>query len=68
MERHITSRIHQTPSRRYAYVPRFTAVRPLIAPARAQVMRSLSSIRGNRPHCATTNTIRKYSANGNSEV
>jgi hypothetical protein len=32
------------------------------------VTSTLSSIRGNRPHCATTNTIRKYSANGNSEV
>jgi hypothetical protein len=41
MERHISSRIHQTPSRRYTYVPRFAAVRPLFAPARAQVMRML---------------------------
>ena len=41
MERHISSRIHQTPSRRYAYVPRFAAVRAVFAPARAQVMRPL---------------------------
>jgi hypothetical protein len=43
MERNITWRIHQTPSRRYAYVPRFAAVRPLFVPATAQVMRDVMS-------------------------